>query len=224
MLQPVFVVSKGMGEKDALAVVGLTRKDYSFVLQMPALQDGEGIRVTCVWAEYSADWHGNPRPESFEMPCGAWAVRMTCYTSIHGGTWARRLAQMKPDLAELNLSSFAELNDLSLPRQGRGGGGKRARKGGPSMVGWAEEMVEEDSQWVNAQGKRVDAPENGALIKVGHAKAAIGEVQEWAGSGTVSEEKWGGSYITFGDGRRRYLTDFVVWDPCLEGRSRARPR
>ena len=41
MLQPVFVVSHGMGEKDALAVVGLTKEDYTFVMQMPAMLVGE---------------------------------------------------------------------------------------------------------------------------------------------------------------------------------------
>ena len=61
-------------------------------------------------------------------------------------------------------------------------------------------------------------------IKVGHAKAAIGEEQVWVGSGMVEEEKWGGPYITFGDGRRRYLTEFVVWEPWEGPRPRVKRR
>ena len=43
MLQPVFVISMGLGAHDALCVVGLTEESYSYTVQMPALQHGVSV-------------------------------------------------------------------------------------------------------------------------------------------------------------------------------------
>lgn len=104
--QLVVVIYHGCSEAEALAVVGLSEDELSAIFYAP--RQDEGVCMAIYLLDFSARYHGNPVPAG-ALPPKAWALRATPYATVHGATWARRIARMEPRRAALYLRSLAGL-------------------------------------------------------------------------------------------------------------------